>query len=61
MLFSYKAKSKTGEIIEGVLDASDRITMAHELRLRGQTPISVSEKGENLSDQISKILNIFPE
>ncbi|MEK9181925.1 MAG: type II secretion system F family protein [Patescibacteria group bacterium] len=59
MLFSYKAKSKTGEIIEGVLDASDRITMAHELRLRGQTPISVSEKGENLSDQISKILNIF--
>ena len=59
MLFSYKAKSKTGEIVEGVLDAADRITLAHELRLHGQTPISVVEKGENFSDQISKIFNIF--
>ena len=47
MLFSYKAKSKTGEIIEETVEASDRFALARDLRLRGHTPISINEKGDN--------------
>lgn len=50
MLFSYKAKSKTGEVYEGVMDSIDRFTLAHELRSRGSTPISIKEKNKNYFD-----------
>ncbi len=44
MLFSYKAKSKIGEITEGLLEAPDRFSLARDLKSRGYTPMSVSEK-----------------
>ena len=47
MLLGYKAKSKTGEVIEGVLDAKDRFALARELRARELTPFSIKEKKEN--------------
>ena len=47
MLFSYKAKSKNGEIIEGVMESPDRFSLARELRSRGDTPISIREKNKN--------------
>ena len=50
MLFSYKAKSKTGEVYEGVMDSIDRFTLAHELRSRGSTPISIKEKNKHSFD-----------
>ena len=53
MLFSYKAKSKTGEIIEGISDFSDRPALARDLRSRGYTPISISEKKKNFLNIIS--------
>ena len=46
MLFSYSAKSKTGEIIEDTLEAPDRFSLAREIRSRGSTPLSIREKKE---------------
>ncbi|MES3032333.1 MAG: type II secretion system F family protein [Patescibacteria group bacterium] len=59
MLFSYKAKSQTGEILEGVLYAADRLALAHELRSHGNTPLTIKEKSEGLADKFSFITNTF--
>jgi len=59
MLFLYKAKSKTGEIFEGTLEAEDRFALAHELRSRGHVPLSVSLKRADFSSQILKILGML--
>ena len=59
MLFSYKAKSKEGGIMEGVLYASDRFSLARELRSRGNTPLLIKEKGESFMDKLSVLQNIF--
>ena len=59
MLFSYKAKSKTGEIGEGVSDAKDRLSLAHELRNRGLIPLSITEEGGSLMDKISSSFNFL--
>lgn len=59
MLFSYRAKSKTGEIIEGVLYAPDRFSLAHDLRSHGSVPLSIREKGESFADKMSIFGNIF--
>jgi len=53
MLFSYSAKSKTGEIVEGVLDATDRFALSRDLRSRDFTPLSITEKDEGLSAKFS--------
>ncbi len=50
MIFSYTAKSKNGEIFEGMLEAADRFQAARELKARGHVPISISEKRQNFSD-----------
>jgi type IV pilus assembly protein PilC len=50
MLFTYKAKSKTGEILEGTMEATDRFSLSHELKARGNTPISITEKKDNPFD-----------
>src|SRR3989344_4979371 len=55
MLFSYTAKSQTGEILEG----SDRLALAHDLRLKGNIPISISEKGKSINDRLAVVLGIF--
>ena len=47
MLFSYRAKSNNGEILEGTLNATDRFSLARELKSRGYIPLSVSEKRDN--------------
>ncbi len=59
MLFSYKAKSKEGGIIGGVLDAENRFALAHELRSRGQTPISISDTKSNYSIDLWQFLKIL--
>ncbi len=45
MLFTYKAKSKTGEILKGVAEAVDRFSLSRDLRSKGSTPISIIAKG----------------
>ncbi|MGH7249727.1 MAG: hypothetical protein ACREGC_02020, partial [Minisyncoccia bacterium] len=59
MLFSYSAKSKTGEIFENVLEASDRFALAREIRSRGNTPLSIRQKNEGLTGKFSSITDIF--
>ncbi len=59
MLFIYSAKSKTGEISEGTLEAADRFALARDLRSRGFTPFSVSEKKGNIVDKFSGLTDIF--
>ena len=44
MLFSYTAKSKTGEFIESTIEAADRFSAAKEIRSRGSTPVSIEDK-----------------
>src|SRR3989338_656770 len=59
MLFSYSAKSKTGEVSEGTLEASDRLSLARDLRSRGYIPISISEKSGNFIDKFSIFAGLF--
>jgi type IV pilus assembly protein PilC len=47
MLFSYKAKLKTGEVIEETMESQDRFSLSRDLKNRGLTPISIQEKKEN--------------
>jgi type IV pilus assembly protein PilC len=58
MLFTYKAKSKTGEIIEGTLESVDRFALSRDLRSKGNTPISIEEKGKSSFD-VMELLNSF--
>jgi type IV pilus assembly protein PilC len=44
MIFTYKAKSQNGEIVEDVLEAENRFDASRELRSRNLTPISITEK-----------------
>ncbi len=44
MLFTYKAKSNTGEIIEATIESPDKLTLSRELRAKGLIPVSVIEK-----------------
>ncbi|MBI2630720.1 type II secretion system F family protein [Candidatus Nomurabacteria bacterium] len=59
MLFSYSAKSKTGEILEGVLESPDRFLAARDLRGRGYVPISITEKGGSIEDKFGTLRGIF--
>ncbi|MEI7709278.1 MAG: type II secretion system F family protein [bacterium] len=59
MLFKYKAKTKTGQIIEGMQDAPDRLILARDLRSHGITPLSITEKNRELSDNPSPVSTIF--
>jgi type IV pilus assembly protein PilC len=59
MFFLYSAKSKTGEIIESVLDATDRFAVAKEIRSRGFTPLSINEKKNNFLDIFSAVSGLL--
>lgn len=59
MLFSYSAKSKTGEVLEGVLEAADRFALAHDLRAKGYTPVAIAERGGSFLDKLSALENLF--
>jgi type IV pilus assembly protein PilC len=59
MLFSYSAKSKTGEIIGGVQESPDRFSLARDIRSRGDTPLSITEKNKNVISRLPSLLNLF--
>ena len=58
MIFSYKAKYKTGEIVEDVIDAADRFAVSRELRSRELTPISITQQNSGTAG-IQSILDKF--
>ncbi len=43
MKFKYKEQTKSGEVIEGVKEASDKFSVAKEIRENGNTPLSITE------------------
>ena len=53
MFFSYKAKLKNGEVVTGVMEGADRFFVSHELRSRGDMPLSISEQNKNLLSFLS--------
>lgn len=59
MLFTYNAKSKTGEVMENVLDAKDRFSLARDLKSRGYIPLSIREKNEDIFVKLFGALNFF--
>lgn len=59
MLFSYKTKLKNGEIFEGVMEGTDRFSLSRDLRSRGDTPLSISEKNESFFNNITIFKNLF--
>jgi len=59
MIFSYKIKSKTGEIVEGVMDAPDRFAVSRDLRLKGNTPISITKASDSSFDVDKIFQSIF--
>ena len=59
MLFLYRAKSKTGEILENTLDAANRFSLARDLRSRGYIPLSISEKSGGFINKLPMTADIF--
>ncbi len=58
MLFSYKAKLKTGEIFEAVMDSPDRFSLSRELHARGFIPVSITQKHES-DEFMSSLTHLF--
>lgn len=59
MLFTYSAKSNTGEVSEGVLESPDRFAAARDLRSRGLSPLSLEEKREKSLGKLQILPGIF--
>jgi len=59
MLFTYSAKSKTGEIFESILEATDRYALSRDLRSRGYVPLSITEKNKGFLGKFSTLPDIF--
>ncbi len=59
MLFSYKAKLKSGEIFESTMEAADRFSLSREIKSRGNIPISITEKKDKSFDFSSLFGRIF--
>lgn len=59
MLFTYKAKLKSGEIFEGTLEAVDRFALSRELKSKGNIPISITEKKNDAFNFLSFFSGFF--
>jgi type IV pilus assembly protein PilC len=58
MQFKYTAKSKSGEILKGVTNGTDRFSVSVDLRKKGLIPISVSS-GSDKKDPLEFINKLF--
>ena len=59
MNFSYKAKTKEGQIIKGEMESADRFLVSRELKLKGYMPISISPKKWNSSIKMLGKIDLF--
>src|SRR3989344_3945088 len=59
MLFTYKAKSKNGEIYEGTSETTDRFCLSRELKAKGDIPLSIKEKKDNSYGSLNFLNNLF--
>jgi len=55
MKYKYKAKSASGELQEGVIDAPDKFSVARGLREKGVTPVSIDLFSEKKNGSFLKI------
>src|SRR6185369_5951968 len=56
MLFTYTAKSKTGEITDNIMEGLDRFAVAKEIRSRGLTPLSIREKDSQIGEKVMSMV-----
>lgn len=59
MKFKYKIQNKNNEIIEGVVESSDKFTLAREFRDKGETPLSIEESDSKNKNIFSMNIKIF--
>ena len=59
MIFSYKAKTKEGGIVEEVIESSDKFLLLRELKSRGLTVLSIKEKKVNSFNLDKMVQNFF--
>ncbi len=59
MLFSYKVQLPDGRVVDGQIEAVDRFAVARDFRTKGQTPLSIVEKGDFSSGLTAKLNNMF--
>lgn len=59
MLFSYKAKTKNGEVVEGSLTSDDRFSASRELKSRGFLPLSINEKRKYSLNPLESFQKLF--
>ena len=58
--FSYRARTSSGELATGVLEAADASTVAQILAGRSFTPIEIIENGQELMAELSQISFLTP-
>jgi MSHA biogenesis protein MshG len=58
--FSYRARTSSGELTTGVLEAADASTVAQILTGRSFTPIEIIENGQELMAELSQISFLTP-
>ncbi len=58
MFFLYKAKTKNGEVFDGVMESRDRFSLSRELHAKGYIPLSVKEKKDG-GDIMTYINSLF--
>ncbi len=59
MLFNYRAKTNAGEILENTQEAADRFSLVRDLRSRGFTPLSITEKNKNFFNKFFGFSDLF--
>ena len=59
MNFSYKAKTKEGQIVEATADASDKFSLARELKSRGYVVLYIKEEKSNSFNLDDMVQNFF--
>ncbi len=59
MLFTYSAKSKTGEIVHDTIEGNDRYSLARDLRSRGFIPLSITGQAKAFTERFSLFSNFF--
>lgn len=55
MKFKCKEQTKSGEIIEGIKESTDKFAMAKEIRINGNIPLSITEYKDGGKFSLSKI------
>lgn len=59
MLFSYKAKTKDGQIIKTIAEATDRYALSRDLKSHGAKVYSIREKKEGIYNLDKMVQNFF--